>query len=86
MEAVQVRLLSNDSRGGASGSQAQAAVPAPPCSSAALMIMFGVQKKGGANGSGAPEAPSQEDVKQQAKEARNWIEAWRKKQPVKANA
>lgn len=41
------------------------------------MMSLVMQKKGGANGSRA--APSQEDVKQQAKEARNWIQAWRKK-------
>ena len=60
-----------------------------PCSlvHVSLIINFCVQKKGSANGSSSgSEAPSQEDVKQQAKEARNWIEAWRKKQPVKANA
>lgn len=62
------------------------------CVNICIMLMtFGAQKKGGAkggaNGSRAePEAPSQEDVKQQAKEARSWIQAWRKKQPVKANA
>lgn len=44
-------------------------------------------KQASSNGSSsAPEVPSQQDVKQQAQEARGWIEAWRKKQPVKANA
>ena len=40
-----------------------------------------LQKKGSSKSSsnGGPEVPSQQDVKQQAKEAQNWIEAWRKK-------
>ncbi|KAL0053163.1 hypothetical protein WJX82_001802 [Trebouxia sp. C0006] len=46
-----------------------------------------LQKKSSSNSSsnGGPEVPSQQDVKQQAKEAQNWIGAWRKKQPVKTN-
>lgn len=45
-----------------------------------MMSLVVQKKKGGANGSRAePAAPSQEDVKQQAKEARSWIQAWRKK-------
>ncbi|KAL3150841.1 hypothetical protein ABBQ32_000595 [Trebouxia sp. C0010 RCD-2024] len=46
-----------------------------------------LKSKGSANGSSSgPTAPSQDDVKQQANEARRWIQDWRKKQPVKANA
>lgn len=46
-----------------------------------------LQKKSSSNSSsnGGPEVPSQQDVKQQAKEAQNWIGAWRKKQPVKTS-
>lgn len=46
-----------------------------------------LQGKSSTNGAGkGPEVPSQQDVKVQAKEARNWIQDWRKKQPVKADA
>ncbi|DBA93345.1 TPA: hypothetical protein ACH3X2_003622 [Trebouxia sp. C0005] len=46
-----------------------------------------LQKRSSSNSTsnGGPEVPSQQDVKQQAKEAQNWIQAWRKKQPVKTN-
>ena len=49
--------------------------------------VYVLQKKSSSNSSsnGGPEVPSQQDVKQQAKEAQNWIGAWRKKQPVKTN-
>lgn len=49
--------------------------------------VYVLQKKSSSNSSsnGGPDVPSQQDVKQQAKEAQNWIEAWRKKQPVKTN-
>lgn len=47
-------------------------------------------KSKSSNGAGEPGVPSQQDVKQQAKEARNWIKDWikdwRKKQPSKADA
>jgi len=53
----------------------------------AQLNVYALQKKGSSNSSsnGGPDVPSQQDVKQQAKEAQNWIEAWRKKQPVKTN-
>lgn len=52
---------------------------------AVLKIMPDVQKNGSANGNSTrPEALSQQDVKQQAKETRTCIGAWKKKQPVKA--